>query len=78
MGAMNSLYMEYGDYFSEVFKTITVDNGSEFIRSLTAAATSLTDRPCGSIRNQGFMGHYLPRGVQPALAICEIFYIANK
>jgi len=30
MGAMNALRNEYGDRFSEVFKTITVDNGSEF------------------------------------------------
>ena len=30
MGAMNALHNEYGDRFSEVFKTITVDNGSEF------------------------------------------------
>lgn len=30
MGAMNCLYNEYGDRFAEVFKTSTVDNGSEF------------------------------------------------
>ena len=30
MGAMNSLHNEYADHFAEVFKTITVDNGSEF------------------------------------------------
>lgn len=30
MGAMNALHNEYGDRFAEVFKTITVDNGSEF------------------------------------------------
>lgn len=30
MGAMNALRSEYGDRFSTVFKTITLDNGSEF------------------------------------------------
>ena len=35
MGAMNALRNEYGDRFSEVFKTITVDNGSEFADILT-------------------------------------------
>ena len=27
---MNTLHDEYGEHFSQVFKTITVDNGSEF------------------------------------------------
>ena len=30
MGAMNALHNEYADHFAEAFKTITVDNGSEF------------------------------------------------
>lgn len=30
MSLMNSLHDEYGEHFSQVFKTITVDNGSEF------------------------------------------------
>lgn len=30
MVAMNTLRSEYGDHFAHVFKTITVDNGSEF------------------------------------------------
>lgn len=30
MAAMQMLKAEYGDHFAEVFKTITVDNGSEF------------------------------------------------
>lgn len=30
MGLMNKLHEEYGERFSQVFKTITVDNGSEF------------------------------------------------
>ena len=30
MAAMQMLKTEYGDHFAEVFKTITVDNGSEF------------------------------------------------
>lgn len=27
---MNELHDEYGEHFSQIFKTITVDNGSEF------------------------------------------------
>lgn len=30
MTAMRMLKTEYGDRFAQVFKTITVDNGSEF------------------------------------------------
>lgn len=30
MNIMNSLHDEYGEHFSQVFKTITVDNSSEF------------------------------------------------
>ena len=30
LNAMQSLREEFGDKFSQVFKTITVDNGSEF------------------------------------------------
>ncbi len=30
LGAMQQLREEYGDHFSDVFKTITVDNGAEF------------------------------------------------
>lgn len=30
MDLMNALHDEYGEHFSQVFKTITVDNGSEF------------------------------------------------
>ena len=30
MNLMNALHDEYGEHFSQVFKTITVDNGSEF------------------------------------------------
>lgn len=30
MGAMRMLHKEYGEQFSQVFKTITVDNGPEF------------------------------------------------
>lgn len=30
MNLMNTLHDEYGEHFSQVFKTITVDNGSEF------------------------------------------------
>ena len=30
MELMNTLRDEYGEHFSQVFKTITVDNGSEF------------------------------------------------
>ena len=30
MNLMNELHDEYGEHFSQIFKTITVDNGSEF------------------------------------------------
>lgn len=30
MNLMNELHGEYGEHFSQIFKTITVDNGSEF------------------------------------------------
>ncbi|WP_432213941.1 transposase, partial [Ruthenibacterium lactatiformans] len=30
MGLMTALHDEYGENFSRIFKTITVDNGSEF------------------------------------------------
>ena len=30
MAAMTALHAEYGEHFDQVFKTITVDNGSEF------------------------------------------------
>ena len=38
MGAMNALHNEYGDHFAKVFKTITVDNGSEFADFAQVAA----------------------------------------
>ena len=30
MNLMNELHDEYGEHFPQIFKTITVDNGSEF------------------------------------------------
>ena len=30
MNLMNKLHDEYGEHFSQIFKTITADNGSEF------------------------------------------------
>ena len=30
MNLMNELHDEYGEHFSQIYKTITVDNGSEF------------------------------------------------
>ena len=41
MGLMTALHDEYGENFSRIFKTITVDNGSEFADFAQAYATEI-------------------------------------
>lgn len=54
MNLMNALHDEYGEHFSQVFKTITVDNGSEFadfaqVENGAARFSSPTRTPPGSV-----------------------------
>ena len=62
LNAMQSLREEFGDKFSQVFKTITVDNGSEFSAcSLLCASLHLvgtspkrtSQRAVSSLRSEG-------------------------
>ena len=72
MGAMNALHNEYGDHFSEVFKTITVDNGSEFADFAQVAAWGSQiyfahpytswERPQNE-RHNGLFRAFVPKGV---------------
>ena len=69
--AMNRLKEEYGDRFSQVFKTITVDNGSEFANyaSIEAWGTRVyyahpyTSSERGqNERHNGLFRRYVPKG----------------
>ena len=72
MGAMNALHNEYGNHFSEVFKTITVDNGSEFADFAQVAAWGSQvyfahpytswERPQNE-RHNGLFRAFVPKGV---------------
>ncbi len=72
MGAMNALHNEYGNNFSEVFKTITVDNGSEFADFAQVAAWGCQvyfahpytswERPQNE-RHNGLFRAFVPKGV---------------
>ena len=71
MAAMEVLKEEYGDEFSEVFKTITADNGSEFERLpeleaygigvFFAHPYSSWERPQNERHNRLFR-RYVPKG----------------
>ncbi len=72
LNAMQSLRGEFGDKFSQVFKTITVDNGSEFwrsVRSRTGAVQSTLriPTPHGNVpkneRHNGLFRTFVPKGV---------------
>ena len=68
---MNSLHEEFGDHFSEVFKTITVDNGSEFAdfaqvenwgtKAFFAHPYTSWERPQNE-RHNGLFRAYVPKG----------------
>lgn len=72
MGAMEQLKAEYGDKFSQVFKTITVDNGSEFAdfskvekwgtKVYFAHPYSSWERPQNE-RHNGLFRAFVPKGV---------------
>jgi IS30 family transposase len=71
MEAMTALHNEYGDHFAEVFKTITVDNGSEFLTSLrwkigglrsTSPIRTSWERPQNE-RHNGLFRAFVPKGV---------------
>jgi transposase, IS30 family len=70
--AMQNLHAEYGDHFSDVFKSITADNGSEF-EDFTNVKQWGTDiyfahpytsweRPVNE-RHNGLLRRYIPKGV---------------
>lgn len=71
MGAMQMLREEYGEQFSQVFKTITVDNGSEFAdfaqveawgtKVYFAHPYSSWERPQNE-RHNGLLRAYVPKG----------------
>jgi len=71
MAAMAGLREEYGDRFSEVFKTITVDNGSEFAdfseiekwgtKVYFAHPYTSWERPQNE-RHNGLFRRYVPKG----------------
>ena len=72
MEAMSSLHNEYGDHFAKVFKTITVDNGSEFSDFAQVEAWgsqvyfahpySSWERPQNE-RHNGLFRAFVPKGV---------------
>jgi len=69
--AMQSLQAEYSDHFSEVFKTITADNGSEFenlaqteqwgTKVYFAHPYSSWERPVNE-RHNGMLRGFIPKG----------------
>lgn len=59
MNLMNALHDEYGEHFSQVFKTITVDNGSEFADF--AHPYTSWERPQNE-RHNGLFRAFVPKG----------------
>ena len=72
MEAMSSIRSDYGDKFSQIFKTITTDNGSEFedlskieqwgVKVYFAHPYSSWERPQNE-RHNGLLRRYIPKGV---------------
>jgi IS30 family transposase len=72
MEAMRSIRSDYGDKFSQIFKTITTDNGSEFedlslieqwgTNVYFAHPYSSWERPQNE-RHNGLLRRYIPKGV---------------
>jgi len=72
MAAMEALHNEYGERFAQVFKTITVDNGSEFADLARVAAWGTEvyfahpytswERPQNE-RHNGLFRAFVPKGV---------------
>jgi IS30 family transposase len=72
MAAMEQLKKEYSEHFSDVFKTITTDNGSEFadLSDIEKAASTLvyyahpyTSCDKGSVeRHNGIIRRFIPKG----------------
>jgi len=70
--AMKMLYAEYGEHFSDVFKSITTDNGSEFedfsaaekwgTKIYFAHPYSSWERPVNE-RHNGLLRAFVPKGV---------------
>lgn len=71
IGLMNTLHEEFGDHFSQIFKTITVDNGSEFAdfaqvenwgtKVFFAHPFTSWERPQNE-RHTGLFRAYVPKG----------------
>lgn len=72
MGALKTLKSQYSEHFSEVFKTITTDNGSEFAsladlektaKTLVYFAHPYTSCEKGSVENHnGLIRRFIPKG----------------
>ena len=68
---MNELHDEYGEHFSQIFKTITVDNGSEFAdfakvekwgtKAFFAHPYTAWERPQNE-RHNGLFRAFVPKG----------------
>lgn len=71
MDLMNELHDEYGEHFSQIFKTITVDNGSEFAdfgkmekwetKVFFAHPYTARERPQNE-RHNGLFRAFIPKG----------------
>ena len=71
MNLMNELHDEYGEHFSQIFKTITVDNGSEFAdfakvekwgaKAFFAHPYTAWERPQNE-RHNGLFRAFVPKG----------------
>ena len=88
MAAMKVLRDEYGDRFGQVFKTITVDNGSEFAEFAQVAQWgtevyfahpySSWERPQNE-RHNGLFRQYVPKGVSiDKFSLEEILVFADE
>lgn len=72
MGAFNALKVNFEEHWSEVFKTITTDNGSEFAnlsaleetsKTLVYFAHPYTSCEKGSVeRHNGIIRRFIPKG----------------
>ena len=71
MNLMNELHDEYGEHFPQIFKTITVDNGSEFAdfakvekwgtKAFFAHPYTAWERPQNE-RHNGLFRAFVPKG----------------
>ena len=85
MGAFNALQKTYSEHFSQVFKTITTDNGSEFSRLSVLEELSETlvlyTHPYTSCekgtneRHNGIIRRFVPKGKR--ISDFDVDYIAD-